>query len=757
MDQSPGHEDSSFPGGSGGGAAVIWRGRAALDAIAGEIQNAAESVDEVRSRHQAFVCEKEQAFRRQGAHQGGEEDPAPAQRQIVAMKKNRVAAATRVARDDDIDEDCGDEGGARGRRRSSHGRVGKHLSRAQLRAREQFQNVDQGRMKRQEVFETIPSSVRRLETKVDFFRKRSELVLPPIEDRFMSREPLTGSAVVDVFKLNIRSPASGSPGPSKARLLPDALRDSVAEQENPMRRMDSTCSPQIVHDPSCQTLVLTSSASMESLQQRAQRLQEVALHREEHAQEVRRLERLRLNAKRYALLEEHERRHNWKEYANRHRLLITWMVVAISASTLKDMAQGLREALAPVRQSLFEIASTARKTTGLQEELWDTAVSPSIRTFYLLGRTKMLLMSSVQRKCRQELAVVRKEVILKSWYALLRALLFLIRLSRKFRMNRAVEVAKPFIQASWRGYEIRRAVKVYFQQITFLQRGLRYCMRYRASICRFIYLPTFWDLETQVLSTMTSTPPKVLEKELQQHRTNWDYNRCLREVRRLGEMRMDYSLSRRRKSRLKYSAEANKKPQRQATHRRQAAAFQSAHQNQSLRAGAAIPFASGGGGVGGGGAGNASGTTPGGEGGGGAGALLTHVNPFGKCFAGLTHGSPEAIVTLERRRTNPLFIVMDKLRIKEKRRKQIVESLYADAVARWWQAYLEYKRKLAEFKEKSRQWRLEACAYGVAHRAEWPEMQVPPEFPQEILKIDTVRLKKIISNELLKMDAAQLL
>ncbi|CAE8623451.1 unnamed protein product, partial [Polarella glacialis] len=58
-------------------------------------------------------------------------------------------------------------------------------SRSQMRARASFRHIDNGKEDAQAVFALIGAPRLRVDTKLDFFRERAEMVLPPIEEGFM--------------------------------------------------------------------------------------------------------------------------------------------------------------------------------------------------------------------------------------------------------------------------------------------------------------------------------------------------------------------------------------------------------------------------------------------------------------------------------------------------------------------------------------------------------------------------------------------
>ncbi|CAE8686003.1 unnamed protein product, partial [Polarella glacialis] len=131
-------------------------------------------------------------------------------------------------------------------------------SRSQMRARASFRHIDNGKEDAQAVFALIGAPRLRVDTKLDFFRERAEMVLPPIEEGFMVHNRRLNCNMVDVRLLHrikaFNATSSGSFSAREHRSSRKSLpSDSSCSPDNSHSQLESY-DPNLSHDLSCGTL-----------------------------------------------------------------------------------------------------------------------------------------------------------------------------------------------------------------------------------------------------------------------------------------------------------------------------------------------------------------------------------------------------------------------------------------------------------------------------------------------------------------------
>lgn len=288
---------------------------------------------------------------------------------------------------------------------------------------------------------------------------------------------------------------------------------------------------------------------------------------------------------------------------------------------------------------------------------------------------------------------------------------FLAIMYRKRRLNRYAEIIKDFINSSWRGYRMVASMKVYLQQMNFLQHAMRHSVIMRRHIKQFILLPTLWEVETMILGEI-SMPPAALKHEIDMHRAHWNYKQCMAEVRQLSNTRYEWSKHRKAnmdmgdrvqifaQNERKHAPKKKKRVTVTEHRRRQAVAF---HQETKKTA-------------------KGTGNTA-------RAGLLSH----------------------------PMMALLDKYRLSKEVRNSIAESMLHENTSRWWTRYQEYKEECQVFQEEWRKWRLEVMALGKENKNSWPELPPIPRFPYELTKVDQKVLKSRVFAMLKEGEAGQLL
>ncbi|CAJ1333504.1 unnamed protein product, partial [Effrenium voratum] len=107
------------------------------------------------------------------------------------------------------------------------------------------------------------------------------------------------------------------------------------------------------------------------------------------------------------------------------------------------------------------------------------------------------------------------------------------------RLTRSAQAIKQFIDGAWRGMHFRARVGVYLANVRLLQKAVRAAQRFRVNLQSFIYLPTLWELETQLLGEKLKAhlPKGYTRKKVAQHRQAWDLEGRVRVLQELAKER----------------------------------------------------------------------------------------------------------------------------------------------------------------------------------------------------------------------------
>eukprot|EP00913_Durusdinium_trenchii_P017820 g16745.t1 len=100
------------------------------------------------------------------------------------------------------------------------------------------------------------------------------------------------------------------------------------------------------------------------------------------------------------------------------------------------------------------------------------------------------------------LRATRSKAAWQRWDHLMRIIKFITRLRVRFKFNRYADAIKQFIESSWRGMRFRSKVGVYLANVRVLQRAVRAAHRFRQNVKLYIFAPTLWELETQLLGCL---------------------------------------------------------------------------------------------------------------------------------------------------------------------------------------------------------------------------------------------------------------
>eukprot|EP00419_Tripos_fusus_P074346 CAMPEP_0172896768 /NCGR_PEP_ID=MMETSP1075-20121228/156159_1 /TAXON_ID=2916 /ORGANISM="Ceratium fusus, Strain PA161109" /LENGTH=212 /DNA_ID=CAMNT_0013752225 /DNA_START=239 /DNA_END=877 /DNA_ORIENTATION=- len=99
---------------------------------------------------------------------------------------------------------------------------------------------------------------------------------------------------------------------------------------------------------------------------------------------------------------------------------------------------------------------------------------------------------------------------------------------------------------------------------------------------------------------------------------------------------------------------------------------------------------------------------------------------------------------LRPRATHPMMDAVDKHRLDNELRQQVVYDIFCESVERWWVRYENYKAEKVRFRHGWDDWRASVAALGPGQRAAWPSFPPIPRYPYEITTVDMQQLRKTV-------------
>eukprot|EP00931_Biecheleriopsis_adriatica_P049534 TRINITY_DN28660_c0_g2_i1.p1 TRINITY_DN28660_c0_g2~~TRINITY_DN28660_c0_g2_i1.p1 ORF type:complete len:774 (-),score=140.25 TRINITY_DN28660_c0_g2_i1:93-2414(-) len=650
------------------------------------IEEAGIQAKAVLSNHLAFVSEREVQAHSSTTRSTRSRDltdasskPAPTQAQSSAesQKGKGVQPQTEEGSDDEDGE---------GESLS--------MSRARKLARQLFAQIDTGKMEPQDVFAKVSPGPERVETKLDFFRERPELMLPPIEERFLLHDKQAGCMVLDISKLQ-HNPKSSTP-----RHRPTKAKQSLDDEDGTVSM--AKASDPVIQGASATSLWTPSStfSLVESVEQRAFRQTEgwqrrdrriaAAKQKVQHCDLDRRLEHLeRLRGK--ALR---------KELAERHRPVLTWLAVALSMKALDKILM----CSAPSRKNRSDGRRHNEMGPGERARArWKKAKAFVVANLPVDAKDRLQMAVMLKRDVEFERRR-RSKIAWKSWRRAVVVVGFVSKLRMRRRRTVSIHAVRQFLESAYKGIQLQLGVRTCLAQIKIIQKACNSAIKLRKDVRAYLYLPTLWELETKFLGEkLKATLPHGLAKTMiKNHREAWDPEGRIHE--HLQELSRDRFLFGMRDPKDWLEREARRK--RQAIERQQA----QQKRRSTVR------------------------------------SDTGHVPWFtecGECVAPAftttkkPHQSIEAAV-----------IVMQSYRLDPETRQQLCRSLFRNSVDRWYQNYQAYKIKKKEFLVRWQQYQVEINALGVAAKDQWPSPPLFPQFPYSLFTVDTKRMNTMMLNAL---------
>lgn len=539
------------------------------------------------------------------------------------------------------------------------------LSRSQKKAMLMFELIDSGKIDKDEVFASIGTPLQRIETRLDFFRERSEGHILNIEEKFMVQDKRLGMQVVDLEKLMLPRSAREPRATSRKHLLPPIDAEELASHQMSQE---------------------TTSSWLESAAQRSLRLKTLGQERDQRIVATRATARQSDLERRGAKLQQLQAKAARRGTADRDRLLLTWLTVAGSFHVMScDLRHHLGD---PGERQRIILRARAQK-------LWEKA--------------RLMVMEKVSQQLNavmQESFTRRHEQLLTLplWKKALAPIVFVAKLREARKRRRGIEVVKVFIEAAWKGMLFKKQMRAFLNNIRFLQRAAIAALKFRNGVRQFVFHPWLWEVETHILSEKLgdTLPHGMTKKMIATHRTHWNLESRLQELRQISSQRVGFHFGNNPKSKKRSQEPAKRKDTRR--HR------------------GAVRLDS------------------------------WNVAVFSELG--------EAILPNFEAKEQPHWVVaaiqvLGKYRLPVEDRQRILRVMLRGAVDKWWQAHLEYKQKKVQFTVAWQQWRVEVQALGPAARDAWPSPPAFPTMPSLMLDCDVPRLRSMVVDRLSQTQMGQ--
>jgi len=507
----------------------------------------------------------------------------------------------------------------------------------------------------------------RVRGKLDFFRKRPRRLVPQIEEGFMYTSSKTGAQLVNVRKLRDTSMT-----PSGSSLEELGRAGSVS--------------------PTLRSL--TPAPSMVSLQQRSVRIVELSVERDQRIARAQGIERRQLLDRRVTQLESLLQKAGRKERSMHQQTVLTWVVTALALAELVKSFHMIEHLASDGDRQAMQVTDKSRMMQ---------------RVLQVIG----------QKQAKKELYLSQLRTI-KKWFALLRVMSFVSKLRRRLVLNHHVDMIKEFIEVSWRGFSLRKAVSTFNTQMRFLQRALRWAITYYRFMRERIYMPVVWEEETRLLAPVFGMGPEDVERciKVKREQMKWDSGQALagisricnhrRLIWRLGELHPEV------RKRIKAAADSER-----------------AARMRNLRAGRYRRRR------------NDPGEDPSDSA--KVGQARTESLSVRKTLgaSSLTGNIPEPQV-------DDVMKLIDTNRMSQKDRQDILRTIRREKLELWYQRYKQYQLWMHQFRLDWQQWRLTVSALGPDQKDDWPRLPQIPQYPYEMCMVDSAYIREQVCERLVK-------
>lgn len=505
---------------------------ASLDLILQDLEQMDSEVAAIRAKHQTFLEDKELYLKLVHPTSGQPQLQAEGHRSSAVADKKKsssppaASGSPRAASKDAAAARELDPPPSSARSRQQNRRM---LTPAQMRAMSNFGRIDTGKVSREKVFHSVPGAEQRLQTRLEYFRHREEQVTKRVE--IYTEHLQTGEAVIDVFKL-LRAPRLGlrrASDSTAGQAFEEVPGDPEEEEEEDPGRMASP--------PSCLPEALESLVTAQSAAEKATGLDAANRRRDVRAGAVREHGRLLQLERRLQLLDDQQHKASRKATADRDRVLLGWVAAAIAAETMHRLRRTYAQ-VATVGGSGGEAPADAGAWPGLSTQgYWRQAIRRSLDGARLAPPLQGALAAVFRRQSEQDRRALLRQNAQRAWRRAAAVARFLVAIQRRARWNEAADVVKDFLEAAEGENKTMHAMKAYLRKIRMMQRCLRAALRFRKHVCKYIYLPTVWEVETRILGKALGVNQRTLDDEIDGHRRAWDREQRERDAQALGDAR----------------------------------------------------------------------------------------------------------------------------------------------------------------------------------------------------------------------------
>ncbi|CAK0883841.1 unnamed protein product [Prorocentrum cordatum] len=524
--------------GERGGSLIPRSMGADLDQILQGLEQLDSEVAAIKARHRTFLEDREPHPK--GAHPGpqGQAAGQAAQPQsegrrpsVGGERKGKPGSPRAATQDADASREL-EPHPPSARRRQQKRRA---LTPAQMRAMSSFAQIDTGKVPREHVFHSVPGAERRVETRLEYFRHREDQVTKRVGVRWRiyTSQLETGELVIDVFKL-LRAPrlGLGGKGVRASSSASQACREAPgALDEHPGR---------VTPPQGCRAEAAERPATARTTAGRAAGTDAAGRRRDARADSVREHGRRLQLERRLQQLDDQQHKASRRATADRDRVLLGWVAAAIAAETM----QRLRRAYAQIAAAsggggeAVEVRACPGSPT---QSHWRRVVSRSPGGAALAPPLQAALAGVLRRRRELERRARLRGSAQRAWRRAAAAARFLVAMQRRARCDRAVETIKDFLEAAWGENRTMHAMKTYLRRIRMMQRCFRAALKFRQHVCKYIYLPAVWEMETRILGKALGVNHRALDDEIDGHRRALDRELREREAQALSDARFPKS------------------------------------------------------------------------------------------------------------------------------------------------------------------------------------------------------------------------
>jgi len=571
------------------------------------------------------------------------------------------------------------------------------LTRSQRMAQTKFYDIDTGKLDAQSVFGRVTATAERVDTKLSFFRDRLELVLPAIEERFIVRDEKRDCEVLDLPRLHrgkqsARTPRKKAQMPRGGSTCHSQHPDSDPHESHSDEQGDEEPRRTLQHVMSVESvLTRPSEHSIETGEQRSLRILQAGRVRDERihaAQQSVKNKEMEWRLRHLQCTQAKSLRKEKQQLAAAQRTIFVWMITAMVTQTLKSQLSKAQ----PQRQEGSD--SKGQQLATKSKAHW-------IRAKRIVN-TSVIEKGNLQEVFQER--ALRSKTAWQRWDNLLRATKFLARLKYRSKLTRSAVAMRQFLEGAWRGMRFRARVAAYLSNVRALQRAMRAAIKFRVQLRSFVYLPTLWEVETQLLGEklMAHLPKGYTKQRIETHRQTWDLEGRIRLLQDAAKERRIAGLGRKgymtEKRNPRSSKNAVPRGGRADLRRRRNAAVRATDRPERL-----------------------------------------------VVFSELGEAIPTSAT--ERKQQQALMIannVLDHYRLDLETRRNIVYQVFIQALARWKEHHRAYLSECKRLNKVWQHWRLEIQALGPQRKEHWPK---PPPFPQppsEMYTVDTKKLRSML-------------